>query len=109
MLQCNSPSITAIPSTAAKSHQLWQNVVLGSCRYDLTSHDKPRLSAFVDKEQQHASVQITFNHQRQKVNTVAGFVAFLKDGLFQVALNNRLFKMGRKPDPPFWIAQVTSL
>lgn len=60
----------------------------------------------MDKEQQHASVQITFNHIRQKVNTAAGFVAYMKDGLFQVALNNRLFKMGRKPDPPFWLAQV---
>lgn len=69
-------------------------------------HTRLRLDAFVDKEQQHASIQVTFNHPRRKINTAAGFVTFLKDGLFQVALNNRLFKMGRKPDPPFWIAQV---
>ena len=70
-------------------------------------HDKARLCAFVDKDQQDASVQVSFNHQRRKVDTAAASVAVLKGPLFQVALNNKLAKISRKPNPPFCFAEVT--
>lgn len=76
-------------------------------RYELAPHTKPRLSTFVDKEQEHANVQITFNHPRRQISTPAAFVTFLQDGMFQAAVNNRFYKLCRKPDPPFWAAQVT--
>ena len=62
----------------------------------------------MDKEQQHANVQITFNHPRGQISTPAAFVSFLQDGMFQAAVNNRFYKICRKPDPPFWAAQATS-
>ena len=77
------------------------------CRYGLAPHTTPRLSAFVDKEQQHANVQITFNHSRGQISTPAAFFTFLQDGMFQAAVNNRFYKLCRRPDPPFWAAQVT--
>jgi len=60
----------------------------------------------VDKEQQHANVHITFNHPRGQISTPAAFVNFLQDGMFQAAVNNRFYKLSRKPDPPFWVGQV---
>ncbi|KAL3146657.1 hypothetical protein ABBQ32_000885 [Trebouxia sp. C0010 RCD-2024] len=92
---------------------------LGKCRaadneaeripkYELAPHTKPRLSTFVDKEQEHANVQITFNHPRRQISTPAAFVTFLQDGMFQAAVNNRFYKLCRKPDPPFWAAQVAT-
>lgn len=81
-------------------------VPTSACRYELTPHTKPRLSAFVDKEQQHANVQITFNHPRGQISTPGAFVSFLQDGMFQAAVNNRFYKLCRKPDPPFWAAQA---
>lgn len=75
-------------------------------RFELTPHSQPRVSAFVDKEQQHANVQITFNHPRAQISTPAAYIKFLQDGMFQAAVNNRFYKLCRKPDPPFWAAQV---
>ncbi len=75
-------------------------------RYELTPHSQPRLSAFVDKEQQHANIHITFNHPRGQISTPASYVGFLQDGMFQAAVNNRFYKLCRKPEPAFWAAQV---
>ena len=83
--------------------------ILYFCRYDLVPYERPRLIAFVDIDQQHATLHMMFHHQRQKVNTAAAFVAFLKQGLFQLALKIRLLKISRKSDPPFQIAEVTNL
>ncbi|KAA6421450.1 MAG: chloroplast processing enzyme, partial [Trebouxia sp. A1-2] len=73
-----------------------------------TDPQAPRLSAFVDKEQQHANIHITFNHPRGQISTPAAFVNFLQDGMFQAAVNNRFYKLSRKPDPPFWVGQVAT-
>ncbi|DBA85638.1 TPA: hypothetical protein ACH3X1_005214 [Trebouxia sp. C0004] len=77
-------------------------------RYELSPHSQPRLSAFVDQEQQHANIHITFNHPRGQISTPAAFVNFLQDGMFQAAVNNRFYKLSRKPDPPFWVGQVAT-
>ncbi|KAK9820030.1 hypothetical protein WJX72_005269 [[Myrmecia] bisecta] len=74
--------------------------------YPLVPHTQPRFQAEIDKETQQAVVHVCYLHPNPRCTTPAEFVEYLKEGMFQLAINNRFFKMARKPDPPFYGAQI---
>lgn len=61
---------------------------------------------FVDKETQQSLVYVSFKHDVDKVTTPAEYLADQRRGLFVIAMNARLYRIGRKPDPPFYHAMV---
>ena len=92
---------------------LWHYFQTSSCiwpsrRYNAAVHEEPRYCALVDKENQQPTVHVTFKHPARRVATPTEYLNVLKDNMFNATLNNRLFKISRKHDPPFYSAQVGS-
>lgn len=75
-------------------------------RFELVPHTEPHIQAFTDKEAQQSLVHISFKHPTPRVTTPCEYLESLRESLFQVALNRRFFNIGRRPDPPFYAAQV---
>ena len=69
-------------------------------------HAQPLFRAFTDAEAQQCLVHISFKHATPPVTTPAEYLAYLRESLFQVAFNARLFRIGRRESPPFYAAQV---
>ena len=76
------------------------------CRILLPKHEEPRYHAYVDKETQQASVQVIFQQETLQLKSAQDLKALIIEELFLVALNNRLFRISRRPDPPFYGAAV---
>jgi hypothetical protein len=69
-------------------------------------HAAPRFRAFTDAEAQQSLVHLSFKHPTPPVKTPREYLDYLKESLFQVAFNARLFRLGRRQDPPFFAATV---
>jgi hypothetical protein len=52
-------------------------------------------------------VYVSYKHETEKVTTPAEYLRDLRGGLFAHALNARLYRIGRKADPPYYHAMVT--
>ena len=66
-----------------------------------------RFSSFADKEAQAALVYLTFKRLRRKLSTAAQYQSYLAEELFESCTNERLFKISRQNDPPFYTATVS--
>lgn len=74
--------------------------------FPLTPHVTPRYSSFADKEAQAALIYLTFKHERRQLTTPAEFLSLLEEELFESCCNERLYKVSREIDPPFYSASV---
>lgn len=81
--------------------------MLLSCRVLLPRHEEPRYHAFVDRETQQAVVQVIFQQEHQELKTAQNLRALITEELFLVVLNNRLFRISRWPEAPFYAASVS--
>ena len=75
-------------------------------RISLPAYTEPRFHAWVDKEQQGASVQAVFLREAPPLRTPADLKDAITEELFMAALNNRLFRISRRDNPPFYGAAV---
>ena len=76
------------------------------CSFALTPHATPRYSSFADKEAQAALIYLTFKRERRQLRTPAQFLSLLEEELFESCCNERLYKISRGIDPPFYSASV---
>ena len=76
------------------------------CRVLLPRHEEPRYHAYVDKETQQAAVTVIFQQEFLELKSPKDLKALITEELFLVALNNRLFRISRRPEPPFYAAAV---
>lgn len=56
-----------------------------------------------------AQVFISFQRPTVTVSTVNQFKDLLRDDLFEIALNRRLYRLSRQEEPPFYSAQVRNV
>lgn len=75
-------------------------------RCPLAPHDQPRFKVFIDKEAQQSLLHVSFKVDTENVTTPAEYLCSMREDLFQTAMNSRFFRIGRRPDPPFYNAQV---
>lgn len=75
-------------------------------RCPLAPHDQPRFKVFIDKEAQQSLLHVSFKMDTENVTTPAEYLCSMREDLFQTAMNSRFFRIGRRPDPPFYNAQV---
>ncbi len=73
-------------------------------RFQLKEHTVTRYSSFADKEAQAALVYLTFKRPRRKLSTAAQYQSYLAEELFESCTNERLFKISRQNNPPFYTA-----
>lgn len=71
-------------------------------------HSAPRFLAYVEKELTDSSLTVSFKRQAQPLKTPAQFRTNLVEEIFCSALSHRLFKLSRRPDPPFYSAGCVS-
>ncbi|GFR46295.1 hypothetical protein Agub_g7851, partial [Astrephomene gubernaculifera] len=76
-------------------------------RFSYTPHEQPRFKVLVDRETQHPSVYVSYKHPRMQIRTPQEFLQHLALSVFEIALNNRLYKIGRQREPPFASAAVS--
>ena len=67
-------------------------------------HAEPRYVCVVDKEHTKTTVTVTFKYEANKVSTPGGFFRKTIEDAFKLALDNRLYKIMRRTDPPFFSA-----
>lgn len=72
----------------------------------LPPHEETRFHAWVDREQQQASVQLVYQRAAPLLHSPADLKDLLTEGLFMTAFNNRLFRISRRKEPPFYSAVV---
>lgn len=72
----------------------------------MTPHVKPRYSSFADKEAQASLIYLTFKQDRRKLRTPAEYLSVLEEEVFESCVNERLYKVSREIDPPFYSASV---
>ncbi|BDA41495.1 probable zinc protease PqqL [Coccomyxa sp. Obi] len=77
-------------------------------RCPLAPHNQPRFKVFIDKEAQQSLLHVSFKMDTENVTTPAEYLCSLREDLFQTAMNSRFFRIGRRPDPPFYNAQIGS-
>jgi hypothetical protein len=70
----------------------------------IAPHAEPRVMCAVDKEHTKTTVTVTFKYEANKVSTPGGFFRKTIEDAFKLALDNRLYKIMRKADPPFFSA-----
>ncbi|GIL74679.1 hypothetical protein Vretimale_2315 [Volvox reticuliferus] len=76
-------------------------------RFDYVPHAEPRFKVLVDREAQHPLVYVSYKHPRTRISTPEDFLEHLTISVFEVALNNRLYKISRLREPPFASASVS--
>ncbi|KAK9846440.1 hypothetical protein WJX81_003803 [Elliptochloris bilobata] len=107
----NFPDVEAVVATLRRHFEVpgpARSTAVPIPRFDLVPHDEPRVEAFTDKEVQQSSVYVSFKHPAPRLCTPADYQAHLCAAMFHNALNQRLFRMSRQTDPPFYSAQVAS-
>lgn len=70
----------------------------------IAPHTSPRLTCMVDKEYTKTTVTLTFKYEANKVSTPGGFFRKTVEDAFKLVLDNRLYKIMRRADPPFFSA-----
>ena len=67
-------------------------------------HVSPRVTCSVDKEHTKTTVTLTFKYPANPISTPRDFFQKTVEEAFKLALDNRLYKLMRKADPPFFSA-----
>lgn len=70
----------------------------------IAPHVEPRITCMVDREATKTSVTVTFKYEASECATPSGFFTKTVEDSFKLALDNRLYKIMRKADPPFFSA-----
>lgn len=66
------------------------------------SHKEPRFSCFVESEAAGSAVMISCKIPVDEMRTVKHYRDSLAEAMFHCALNQRLFKISRRKDPPYF-------
>ena len=77
-------------------------------RFPWAPHDQLRCRIFADKENEQTRVFITFKSDSRAMATPADYLYYMKHQLFHSVMNNRLFKVCRQEDAPFYSASFSS-
>ena len=67
-------------------------------------HASARFTCSVDKEHTKTTVTLTFKYPANPISTPGDFFQKTVEEAFKLALDNRLYKLMRKADPPFFSA-----
>ncbi|KAL9153344.1 hypothetical protein ABFS82_10G042100 [Erythranthe guttata] len=77
-------------------------------RFTVPSHEEPRFSVFVESEAAGSVVGITFKIPTNWMKTVKDYRNFMAEDMFFNAMNQRLFKLSHKKDPPYFSCSAAS-
>jgi len=67
-------------------------------------HAAPRVSRWADKEHTKTTATVTFKYPANPISTPGDFFRKTVEEAFKLALDNRLYKLMRQVDPPFFSA-----
>ncbi|KAL9252986.1 Zinc protease PQQL-like-like protein [Drosera capensis] len=70
--------------------------------YEVRSHVEPRFSCFVESEAAGSAVMVSCKMPLSELKTVKDYRDLLVESMFLQALNQRLFKISRRKDPPYF-------
>ncbi|OEL21818.1 Zinc protease PQQL-like [Dichanthelium oligosanthes] len=70
--------------------------------FPVPSHEEPRFSCFVESEAAGVAVVISCKMPAGEIKTVKDYKDSLAESMFHCALNQRLFKISRGKDPPYF-------
>lgn len=70
--------------------------------FPVPSHEEPRFSCFVESEAAGSAVVISCKMPAGGIKTVKDYKDSLAESMFHCALNQRLFKISRTKDPPYF-------
>ncbi|KAK0571738.1 hypothetical protein LWI29_020838 [Acer saccharum] len=70
--------------------------------FPVPSHQEPRFSCFTESEAAGSAVMISYKMPVNELKTVKDYKEMLTESMFFHALNQRLFKLSRRKDPPFF-------
>ncbi|KAG2598443.1 hypothetical protein PVAP13_5KG369400 [Panicum virgatum] len=70
--------------------------------FPVPSHEEPRFSCFVESEAAGSAVVISCKMPAGEIKTVKEYKDSLAESMFHCALNQRLFKISRTKDPPYF-------
>uniref|UniRef100_A0A0D9YAI7 Peptidase M16 N-terminal domain-containing protein n=1 Tax=Oryza glumipatula TaxID=40148 RepID=A0A0D9YAI7_9ORYZ len=70
--------------------------------FPVPSHVEPRFSCFVESEAAGSAVVVSCKMPADRIKTVKDYRDSLAESMFHCALNQRLFKISRRNDPPYF-------
>ncbi|WOL03023.1 zinc protease PQQL-like [Canna indica] len=70
--------------------------------FPVPSHKEPRYSCFVESEAAGSAVMVSCKMPVDEMRTVKDYRDSLAEAMFHCALNQRLFKISRRKDPPYF-------
>ena len=73
-------------------------------RPKIPPHAEPRIVCSVDKEHTKTTVTLTYKYDSNDLSTPGGYFRETVEDAFKLALDNRLYKLMRRPNPPFFSA-----
>ncbi|KAH7572183.1 hypothetical protein JRO89_XS04G0216300 [Xanthoceras sorbifolium] len=76
--------------------------------FPVPSHQEPRFSCFTESEAAGSAVMISYKMPVNELKTVKDYKEMLTESMFFHALNQRLFKLSRRKDPPFFSCSTTA-
>jgi hypothetical protein len=76
--------------------------------FPVPSHEETRFSCFVESEAAGSAVMISYKMPVSDLKTVKDYRDMLAESMFLHALNQRLFKISRRKDPPFFACSVAA-
>lgn len=76
--------------------------------FPVPSHEDTRFSCFVESEAAGSAVMISYKMPVSDLKTVKDYRDMLAESMFLHALNQRLFKISRRKDPPFFACSVAA-
>ncbi|KAM7276034.1 hypothetical protein ACFE04_017900 [Oxalis oulophora] len=71
-------------------------------KFPVPTHEEPRFSCFVESEAAGSAVMISYKMPASKLKTVKDYKDLLTESMFLHALTQRLFKISRRKDPPYF-------
>ncbi|XVF34974.1 hypothetical protein REPUB_Repub18cG0104500 [Reevesia pubescens] len=71
-------------------------------QFPVPSHEEPRFSYFVEPEASWSSVIISYKMQAGQLKTIKDYRDMLVESMFEIALNQRFFKISKRKDPPYF-------
>eukprot|EP00850_Spirogloea_muscicola_P005254 SM000023S07710 [mRNA] locus=s23:983129:990756:- [translate_table: standard] len=76
--------------------------------FPFVPHTEPRFSTLAEKEAGGSAVMVSFKQPSEEMVTVDDYRRFLSEELFNLAMNQRLFKISRRKEPPFYSCQMST-
>ncbi|KAI4380729.1 hypothetical protein MLD38_006890 [Melastoma candidum] len=76
--------------------------------FTVPGHEEPRFSYFVEREASGSAVMISYKMSANELKTVRDYQDLLTELMFLHALNQRLFKLSRRRDPPYFTCSAAA-